>query len=87
MSTAPVPVHPARRTRLQPQRRRSSGTRDLSSRTEEQAAALEQSAAAMDQLSSTVAMNAENARTADELAAEATRNPCRFLSSIGVGLN
>jgi methyl-accepting chemotaxis protein len=43
------------------------GNRDLSSRTEEQASALEETAASMEELSSTVRLNAENARQANQL--------------------
>ena len=46
----------------------SSGNNDLSSRTEQQASALEETAASMEQLNATVRQNAENARTADQLA-------------------
>jgi len=46
----------------------SHANNDLSARTEEQASALQQTAAAMDELSSTVRMNADNARQANVLA-------------------
>jgi methyl-accepting chemotaxis protein-1 (serine sensor receptor) len=48
----------------------SMGAVDLSSRTEEQVASLEEMAAAIRQLSSTVKQNAENAQTANQVAAE-----------------
>jgi len=44
------------------------GSQDLSSRTESQASALEQTAASMEELSSTVQLNADHAREADQLA-------------------
>ncbi len=44
------------------------GNTDLSQRTEEQASALQQTAASMEQLGSTVSLNADNARQADQLA-------------------
>ncbi|MGV3752700.1 methyl-accepting chemotaxis protein [Citrobacter freundii] len=50
----------------------STGNNDLSSRTEEQAAALEETAASMEQLTTTVKLNAENAREASQLADTAT---------------
>jgi methyl-accepting chemotaxis protein len=46
----------------------AQGNQDLSGRTEQQAAALQETAAAMDQLGSAVHHNADNARTANELA-------------------
>ncbi|MCG6117399.1 MAG: methyl-accepting chemotaxis protein [Aquimonas sp.] len=46
----------------------ASGNADLSSRTEQQAAALEETAASMEELTSTVRGNAENARSANQLA-------------------
>ena len=45
---------------------------DLSSRTEEQASALEETSASMQQMSATVGQNAQNAKVANELAAEAS---------------
>nr|WP_315231241.1 methyl-accepting chemotaxis protein [uncultured Albidiferax sp.] len=51
----------------------AGGNQDLSSRTEQQASALEQAAASMEELSSTVAMNADNARHANQLALNASR--------------
>ena len=45
---------------------------DMSTRTEEQASALEETSASMQQMSATVGQNAQNARTANELAAQAT---------------
>ena len=50
----------------------AQGNNDLSSRTESQASALEQTAAAMEQLGSTVYQNADNARTANQLAQSAS---------------
>ena len=50
----------------------AQGNNDLSSRTESQASALEQTAAAMEQLGSTVHQNADNARTANQLAQSAS---------------
>ncbi|GBG00752.1 hypothetical protein AZSI13_00790 [Azospira sp. I13] len=49
----------------------ASGNTDLSSRTEEQASSLEETASSMEQLTSTVKQNADNARTANELASGA----------------
>ncbi|MGF6779334.1 methyl-accepting chemotaxis protein [Paraburkholderia sp. GAS334] len=49
----------------------AAGNQDLSQRTEEQAASLEETAASMEQLTSTVTQNAENAREANQLAAQA----------------
>ncbi len=46
----------------------AAGNSDLSSRTEQQAAALEETAASMEELTSTVRGNAENARSANQLA-------------------
>ena len=46
----------------------AQGNMDLSSRTEQQASALQQTAASMEELSQTVKLNADNARTANELA-------------------
>jgi methyl-accepting chemotaxis protein len=46
----------------------ASGNSDLSARTEQQAAALEETAASMEELTSTVRANADNARTANQLA-------------------
>jgi methyl-accepting chemotaxis protein len=46
----------------------ASGNSDLSARTEQQAAALEETAASMEELTSTVRANAENARSANQLA-------------------
>jgi methyl-accepting chemotaxis protein len=50
----------------------AAGNQDLSSRTEQQAASLEETAASMEQLTSTVKLNAENARTANQLAQSAS---------------
>ncbi|MEY4750415.1 MAG: methyl-accepting chemotaxis sensory transducer [Pseudomonadota bacterium] len=46
----------------------AQGNSDLSQRTEEQASALQQTAASMEQLSSTVKLNADNAKQANQLA-------------------
>jgi methyl-accepting chemotaxis protein len=48
------------------------GNLDLSQRTEEQASTLEESASSIEQLTATVAQNADHARQASQLAAEAT---------------
>ncbi len=48
------------------------GNMDLSQRTEEQASSLEQTAASMEELTSTVTLNADNARQASALAASAS---------------
>ncbi|MFN4349858.1 MAG: methyl-accepting chemotaxis protein [Hylemonella sp.] len=50
----------------------ASGNHDLSARTESQASALQQTAASMEELSSTVKQNADNARTANQLAQSAS---------------
>ncbi|MFM7459970.1 MAG: MCP four helix bundle domain-containing protein, partial [Burkholderiales bacterium] len=50
----------------------AAGNQDLSSRTEQQAASLQETAASMEQLTSTVKQNAENARTANQLAQSAS---------------
>ena len=50
----------------------ASANKDLSGRTEAQASALEQSAAAMEQLTSTIALNADNAQEARTLAVNAS---------------
>ncbi|RSZ57794.1 HAMP domain-containing protein [Massilia atriviolacea] len=49
----------------------ASGNLDLSSRTESQASSLQETASAMDQLTSTVKLNADNAREANQLAISA----------------
>ena len=49
----------------------ASGNLDLSSRTEDQASSLQETASAMDQLTSTVKLNADNAREANQLAISA----------------
>ncbi len=51
----------------------AQGNADLSQRTEEQASALQQTAASMEQLGSTVSMNADNARQANQLALGASQ--------------
>ena len=48
------------------------GNNDLSMRTEQQASALEQTSASMEELNSTVQANADNARQASQLAADAS---------------
>lgn len=50
----------------------AAGNTDLSSRTEQQAASLQETASSMDQLTATVKQNAENARTANQLAVNAS---------------
>ena len=52
----------------------SEGNTNLSQRTEQQAANLEETASSMEQMTSTVRQNAENAKRADRLAAEATEH-------------
>jgi len=51
----------------------AAGNIDLASRTEQQASALEQTAASMEQLTATVKQNADNAHTATDLTANATK--------------
>jgi methyl-accepting chemotaxis protein len=50
----------------------AQGNQDLSQRTEQQASALQQTAASMEQLGSTVKLNADNARQANQLALKAS---------------
>ena len=50
----------------------SSGNHDLSMRTEQQASALEETATSMEELDSTVSNSADNARKANQLAAQAS---------------
>jgi methyl-accepting chemotaxis protein len=50
----------------------AQGNNDLSARTEQQASALEETSASMEELNSTVQANAENARTANQLAVNAS---------------
>ena len=50
----------------------ATGNADLSSRTEQQASALEQTAASMEELGSTVRLNADNAKQANQLASGAS---------------
>jgi methyl-accepting chemotaxis protein len=50
----------------------AQGNNDLSQRTEEQASSLQQTAASMEELGTTVRLNADNARQADQLAQGAT---------------
>jgi len=52
----------------------AAGNMDLSSRTEQQSAAVVETAASMEQLTSTVALNAENARHARTLSEEASQH-------------
>lgn len=52
----------------------AAGNMDLSSRTEQQSAAVVETAASMEELTSTVALNAENANHARRLADEAAQN-------------
>ena len=61
----------------------AGGNHDLSGRTEQQASALEQAAASMEELSSTVALNAENARHANKLALNASRVATRGGEVVG----
>ncbi len=49
------------------------GNSDLSARTEQQASALEETSASMEELNSTVSQNADNARTANQLALNAQK--------------
>ena len=51
----------------------AQGNQDLASRTESAASALQQTAAAMEELGSTVAHNADHARTAEQLTSQAQR--------------
>ena len=51
----------------------SAGNLDLSSRTEQQASSLEETASAMEQMTATVRLNADNARQANALAAQASQ--------------
>jgi PAS domain S-box-containing protein len=51
----------------------AQGNSDLSQRTEQQASSLEETASSMEQLTSTVKQNADNARQADQLAADARK--------------
>jgi methyl-accepting chemotaxis protein len=53
------------------------GNQDLSQRTEEQASALEQTASSMEELGSTVALNADNAQQANQLAMAASQVAAR----------
>ncbi|MFT4925739.1 MAG: methyl-accepting chemotaxis protein [Phenylobacterium sp.] len=50
----------------------AQGNTDLSQRTEEQASSLEETASSMEQMTATVRQNADNAKVANELAADAT---------------
>ena len=51
----------------------AAGNMDLSSRTEEQASSLGETAASMEQLTATVKQNADNARQANQMAADTSR--------------
>ncbi|MGK5019379.1 methyl-accepting chemotaxis protein [Janthinobacterium sp. LB2P10] len=51
----------------------AAGNLDLSSRTEEQASSLQQTASSMEELTSTVKLNADNARSANQLAINASQ--------------
>ena len=51
----------------------AAGNLDLSSRTEEQASSLEETASSMEELTSTVKLNADNARSANQLAIDASQ--------------
>ena len=51
----------------------AAGNLDLSSRTEEQAGSLEETASSMEELTSTVKLNADNARSANQLAIDASQ--------------
>ena len=51
----------------------ASGNLDLSSRTEQQASSLEETASSMEELTSTVKLNADNARSANQLAIDASQ--------------
>jgi methyl-accepting chemotaxis protein len=51
----------------------ATGNNDLSMRTEQQATALQQAAGSMEELNSTVRQNADNARTANDLALSASK--------------
>ena len=51
----------------------AQGNLDLSSRTEEQASSLEETASSMEELTSTVKLNADNARSANQLAIDASQ--------------
>ncbi|MGK5080948.1 methyl-accepting chemotaxis protein [Janthinobacterium sp. HLX7-2] len=50
----------------------AAGNLDLSSRTEQQASSLEETASSMEELTSTVKLNADNARSANQLAIDAS---------------
>ncbi|WP_086148532.1 methyl-accepting chemotaxis protein, partial [Janthinobacterium sp. GW458P] len=51
----------------------AAGNMDLSSRTEQQASSLEETASSMEELTSTVKLNADNARSANQLAIDASQ--------------
>ncbi len=59
------------------------GNNDLSARTEQQASALQQTAASMEQLSATVRQNADNARTANGLALQASQVAAEGGAAVG----
>jgi methyl-accepting chemotaxis protein len=61
----------------------AQGNAELSSRTEEQASSLQQTAATMEQLTATVGSNAENARRAADVVAEASEAATRGAEAVG----
>ena len=61
----------------------AQGNNDLSARTEQQASALEETAASMEELSSTVKQNADSARTANQLANNASTVAVRGGDMVG----
>ena len=61
----------------------AAGNTDLSSRTEEQASSLEETAASMEELTATVNQNADSARAANELAANASAVAVRGGAVVG----
>ena len=61
----------------------AAGNMDLSSRTEQQASSLQQTASSMDELTSTVRLNADNARKARELARTAAETAAQGGAVVG----
>ncbi|WUR11715.1 methyl-accepting chemotaxis protein [[Empedobacter] haloabium] len=61
----------------------AAGNLDLSSRTEQQASSLQETASSMDELTSTVRLNADNARTARELARAAVETAVQGGAVVG----
>ena len=61
----------------------AAGNNDLSHRTEEQAASLEETAASMEELTSTVQLNAENAKKANQLAINASGITEKGVEAVG----